>query len=150
MPPRRYVPYQGSMFGTILGVAIGTALNISLNSLINRGYVVNSYGNNAIYLSNVNQLNLLWPNATLYYTNGALGSSEFVYSTPYYDMSRYNQAYGMLVNSYGMPVATQQLAYGGMQADWWDARGQYVTLRMLPQQGANGTFTYFTTLSFGM
>ena len=32
-------------------------------------------------------------------------SSQFVYSTPYNDMARYNTVYSRLVNLYGLPVS---------------------------------------------
>lgn len=111
---------------------------------------MSAYGDDAICLNNVNQLNLLWPSATLYYNNGYLNASQYVYSTTYYDMNRYNTAYRMLVNNYGVPVSSQQLSGGGIEASWWGNNGQYVTLQYLPQQAADGLLRYYTTLSFGM
>lgn len=120
-----------------------------MTSLINRGYAVAGYSNDAIFLNNVNQLNLFWPNATMYYTGGALVGSEFVYSTPYYDMQRYNDAYYRLTNAYGMPVSTGNLAGGGICATWWGYNGQYVSLSFSPMNSIGGPLRYYTTLSFG-
>ena len=149
VPPARYVPFGHSMFSTILGVTIGTALNIALGELVNSGYTVSAYDNNAIYLTNARQLNMLWPNATMYYNNGYLNASEFVYSTAYNDMARYNNVYNILVNSYGVPVQSGSLAGGGIQTSWWGPGGQYVTLSYGLQTAYNGSPRYYTTLSFG-
>ena len=149
LPPPRYVPVCRPLFSTILGITIGTALNISLGNLVTNGYTVCGYGNDAIYVNNVNQLGLAWPNATLYYNNGYLDASEFVYSTPYCDMNRYNMAYTMLVNNYGPPVQTQTLSGGGMLTSWWGPGGQYVTLQFAPQYALGGALRYYTTLSIG-
>lgn len=150
VPPPHFVAHGPSLFSTILGVALGTALNVSLGNLVRDGYTVSAYGNDAIYLSNVRQLNMIWPNATMYYNNGYLSASEFVYSTSYFDIYRYNQAYAMLVNSYGAPIQAQSLGGGGMSSTWWGPSGQFVTLRYTTQTAYNGTVRYYTTLSFGM
>lgn len=149
VPPARYTPFHGPSISTILGVALGTTLSYALNSLIYNGYDVTGYGNDAIYLNNVRQLNMMWPSATMYYTNGMLSASEFVYSTPYYDMYRYNSAYSLLVNTYGVPVSTQPYGNGGLITSWWGNGGQYITLQYAPMTAANGTLRYYTTLSFG-
>ena len=81
------------MFGTILGITLGTAINASINALINDGYTVSSYGNDVVYLSDVPQMNFYWPDAALYYNGGRLYGSQFTYTTPYYDMGRYNSQY---------------------------------------------------------
>lgn len=148
-PPAYYTPVRVPLFGTMLGLTLGATINISLNSLLSNGYAVSAYGPDAIYLTNVSQLNLLWPNATLYYTDGLLGASEFVYSTPYFDQTRYNQAYVRLTNAYGVPVDSQMYAGGGLSASWWSNNGQYVTLQYLPETAANGSLRYYTLLSFG-
>lgn len=138
------------MISTILGITIGTALNVTLNALINQGYNVTGYANDAIYLADAMQLNMLWPNATLYYgTNGGLIGSEFFYSTPYYDINRYNLAYNHLYNAYGAPVSSVALAGGGVQTTWFGANGAYVQLQFNSGVAANGTTRFFTTLSFG-
>lgn len=107
------------------------------------------YGNDAIYLKNVTQLGMNWHDATLYYVNGLLSASEFVYSLAYYDMSRYYNAYGMLVSSYGYPTSTSSYGQGGQSASWWSPSGQYITLTYAPAISYDGCTRYYTTLSFG-
>ncbi|MBD5235770.1 MAG: hypothetical protein HDS61_05045 [Barnesiella sp.] len=149
-PPRGWRPGRVyPTFSTILGITFGTAINNSLNYLFNNGYTVYSYGNNAVYLSNVNQLNLLWPDATLYYGASGLDRGEFVYSTSYYDTVRYNDAYARLVAAYGAPVSTSYPS-NGMQTFWFGNDGRFVTLQYMPMYGADGVQRYYTTLSFGL
>lgn len=136
-------------FSTILGITFGTALNLSLDYLYNNGYNVYSYGNNVVYLSNVNQLNLIWPDATLYYSGGGLDRGEFIYATSYYDTMRYNEAYARLVAAYGAPVSTSYPS-NGMQTCWFGYDGRFVTLQYAPGYGADGIMRYYTTLSFGI
>lgn len=142
-PPAWHYRAGGPVFGTILGVALGTAISVSINSLINSGYTVSSYGDNVVYLQNVPQMNYTWPDAALYYNNGVLYGSQFTYPTPYYDMSRYNNLYGIFTSQYGMPVQTTNQG-GVMSASWFGAGNRYVTLSF----GLNGG-AYYTTLSFG-
>ncbi len=143
-PPRWHYHSGGPVFGTILGVALGTAIGVSINSLVNSGYTVSSYGNDVVYLTNVPQMNYTWPDAALYYNNGILSGSQFTYLSPYYDMSRYNNLYGMLTSQYGMPVQTMNQG-GIMSATWFGPANRYVTLSFNSQYGGN----YYTTLSFG-
>lgn len=136
------------MLTTILGVTFGTTLSLSLNALVNSGYTITGYGDDMVYLSNVPQLNLIWPDATLYYGNGGLASSQFVYYTPYNDLSRYNTAYTRLVNLYGAPI---NVTNSGVQlsASWFGQNGQFVSLAFSPQYASDGSLAYYTTLSFG-
>ena len=142
-PPAWHYRTGGPVFGTILGVALGTAISVSINSLINSGYTVSSYGDNVVYLQNVPQMNYTWPDAALYYNNSVLYGSQFTYPTAYYDMSRYNNLYGIFTSRYGMPVQTTNQG-GVMSASWFGAGNRYVTLSF----GLNGG-AYYTTLSFG-
>lgn len=148
-PPRGWRP--GPLiptFSTILGITFGTGLDLSLNYLYNNGYSVYSYGNNAIYLNNVNQLNLFWPDAVLYYGNGILDRGQFIYSTSYYDTMRYNDTYSRLVAAYGAPISVAHPS-NGIQASWFGNDGRFVTLQYQPTYGADGVMRYYTTLSFG-
>lgn len=151
VPPPSFRPYHGApVISTILGITIGTAINATINSLLNRGYAVTGYSDNAVYINNVTQLNLLWPAATLYYNDmGGLAASEFMYSTAYYDMARYNIAYQSLMGNYGAPASVNQLSGGGVQANWWGNNGQFISLSFGPQYATNGSMRYYTTLSFG-
>lgn len=142
-PPRWHYAGGGPIFRTILGVTLGTALDLSINSLLGAGYTITNYGPNVVYLTDVPQMNLLWPNAALYYTNGILSGSQFTYATPYYDMSRYNMLYNTLSSQYGYPVQNNNLA-GVITSTWFGAGNRYVTLEFNPLNGQ-----YYTTLSFG-
>ena len=133
----------------MLGITFGSAFDISLAYLLNNGYNVYSYGNNIVYLNNVNQLNLLWPDASLYYGSRGLDRGEFIYLTSYYDTMRYNEAYARLVAAYGAPVSTSYPS-NGMQTCWFGNDGRFVTLQFLPTYGADGIMRYYTTLSFGL
>ncbi len=124
VPPPRFRPFRGPSLSTILGVALGTTLNYALDRLVYSGYNVTGYGSDAIYLSNVDQINMMWPNATMHYYNGMLSASEFVYSTPYYDLNRYNAAYNTLSSAYGLPANTVPYGNGGMLTSWWGNGGQ--------------------------
>ncbi|HAP30227.1 MAG TPA: hypothetical protein DCR26_08915 [Porphyromonadaceae bacterium] len=142
-PPSWNRYYAGPTFGTILGVALGTTLDLSIRSLINSGYAVTNYGSNVVYLTNVPQMNLMWPNAAMYYNNGLLCGSQFTYPSPYYDMQRYNLLYNQLVGQYGVPI--EQYNSGGViSATWFGAGNRFVTLEFNNTGGQ-----YYTTLSFG-
>ena len=150
VPPPHYRPVAPwHPFTTILGVAIGTSINMSVNALINSGYNVAGYANDMVYLNNVPMLNMLWPDATLYYNSyGGLYSSEFVYYSPFYDMSRYNMAMSRLVSTYGQPVSIQNTA-AGLTATWWGGNNSFIRLTYGSQYAGNGNLNYYTTLSFG-
>ncbi len=117
---------------------------MTLRTLLNQGYNVTSYGNNVVYLTNVPQMNYYWPDAALYYNNGALCGSTFTYPTAYYDMSRYNALYNTFCSQYGVPVSTVNQG-GVISATWFGNGNRYVTLEFNSNYG-----DYYTTLSFGM
>ena len=78
---------------------------------------------------------------------GGLVSSQFVYSTPYNDMARYNTVYSRLVNLYGLPVSYNN-AGTTLSASWFGQNGRFVSLNFSPQYTSGGQMHYFTTLSF--
>lgn len=149
-PPPGWRPYPTApRFSTILGITIGTTIGLPLDYLYNGGYAVDGYSANQIYLRNVSQFDYLWPDATLYYgANGGLVGSEYLYSTPLYNTSRYYSVYNRLVAYYGLP-ATVLTPTGGMGAQWFGPNGAFVTLQFTPQPTFEGT-RYFTTLTFGI
>lgn len=148
-PPPAYRPAPGwRPFGSILGVALGSAINFSINTLINSGYTVSGYGNNAIYVTNASMLNMMWPDATLFYNNGGLYASEFVYSTPNYNMNRYYNTYNMLVRNYGTPIDVTNVN-GLVSSTWWGTNNQFIRLTFQSGIAGNGMTRFFTTLSFG-
>lgn len=142
-PPRWHYHGGGPSFGTILGVALGTAIGVSINTLVGSGYTVSSYGNDVVYLTNVPQMNYMWPDAALYYENGLLYGSQFTCPSAYYDLARYNSLYGAFTAQYGMPVQTVNRV-DMMSATWYGAANRFVTLSFGSQGGI-----YYTTLSFG-
>lgn len=148
-PPPHYVCHgHGPSFGSILGMVLGTAYNVSLNYLYSNGYNVAGYGDNAIYLTNVGQMNYNWPNAVLYYNNGMLTSSQYIYSTSWHDTGRYNMLYNSFFNQYGAPVSVDNSGIG-MRATWFGYDGRFVTIQYSAGWAANGSGCYYTTLSFG-
>jgi hypothetical protein len=149
-PPRAWRPAATwRPFHTVLGVSFGSAINVSLNLLLNSGYTVQSYGPNAIYLSNVPMMNYYWPDATMYYNNGTLAGSEFVYYTPYANTSRYDMVFNALCGSYGTPVSVVNKG-GLVTSSWWGPGNQYISLSYGGQYAGNGSLGYYTTLTFGI
>lgn len=149
-PPAHFRPYRGCpSFSTILGITLGSAINYSLDRLLGAGYNVLGYVADAIYLSNVPMFNYTWPNATMYYNDGCLYGSEFTYSTPGFDRSRYTMIYNELVRQYGAPVSVQNNGNYDMSATWWGNGNRYVTLSYYTDYAYNGAVRYYTTLSFG-
>lgn len=145
VPPPAWRPVvYGPSFGTILGIAFGTTVDLTLRTLINQGYSVTSYGNNVVYLTNVPQMNYYWPDAALYYNNGALCGSSFTYPSSYYDMSRYNALYNTFCGQYGVPVSSVNQG-GVISSTWFGNDNRYVTLEFNSNYG-----NYYTTLSFGI
>lgn len=136
-------------FRSILGITLGTTLNLTLNALINSGYTITSYGTNSIYVQNVPMLNMMWPDAELFYNNaGGLCGSEFIFSTSYYDTARYDMTYNMLVGTYGSPISINN-SVSGIEAMWWGTGNQFIRLAYKSDYAQNGSIRYFTTLSFG-
>lgn len=150
VPPPSWRPAPGwRPIRSILGITLGTTINISVNALLNSGYTVSSYGNDRIYLSNVPMLNLNWPDAIMYYNSGgSLYGSQFIYSTPAYNMNQYNMAYTTLTNAYGAPVSLQNIS-NGIEATWWGTGNQFIRLSFVSDYANNGLMRYYTTLSFG-
>ena len=133
------------MIRGILGLTFGAAFNVSLDYLYNSGYTVDGYGNNIVYLRNVPAMNYIWTDGALYYGNGGLDASSFYYSTPGYDLSRYNAVYSTLVNTYGVPVTV--INSGGMMTStWFGGNNGYITLSF----GAGTAGRFLTTLPLGL
>lgn len=149
-PPPKWRPLRHwRPFRSILGIALGTTVNLSINALLNNGYTVSSYDGNTVFVNNVPMLNMMWPEALLFYNNyGGLCGSRFMYNQSFYDTSRYNNAYASLVGAYGPPVSMQNTA-GGMEATWWGSDNQFIRLSFASQYDGYGSPRYLTTLSFG-
>jgi len=146
VPPPAWRPRRGiPVIRGILGLTFGAAINVSLDYLYNSGYTVDGYGNNIVYLRNVPAMNYIWTDGALYYGNGGLDASSFYYSTPGYDLTRYNAVYSNLVNVYGMPVTVNNTG-GVMSSTWFGGNNGYITLSF----GAGTAGRFLTTLTLGL
>ena len=149
MPPRGWRPARPlPIIRGILGLTFGTAINLSLDYLFNNGYTVDGYTNDIVYLRNVPALNYIWTDAALYYGNSGLDASSFYYSTPVYDLTRYNSVYNSLVATYGVPVAINNTV-NTMSATWFGGNNGYITLSF-GANTMNSRLRYLTTLTFGL
>lgn len=149
VPPRGWRPASHvPILRGILGLTFGTAINLSLDYLFNSGYTVDGYTNDVVYLRNVNAMNYIWTDAALYYGNGGLDASAFYYSTPRYDLARYNNVYNSLVATYGMPVTINNTV-NSMSATWFGGNNGYITLSFGPNTMNTG-LRYLTTLTVGL
>ena len=147
VPPHGYHPcHTAPVIHTILGITFGTLYNVSLDYLYNKGYEIDGYADNTVYLRNVPEMGYTWPDATIYYDSyGRLASSQFIYSTSFSALGRYDRLYHTLSMTYGSPVSAswngahrETIWYGG------DARG-YVSLEYDYSGGR-----YYTILSYGI
>lgn len=147
MPPRGWRPRPGlPVLHGVLGLTFGVAINATLDYLYSSGYTVDGYGNNVVYLRNVPAMNYVWTDGALYYgAGGGLDASQFFYSTPVYDLSRYNNVYRSMVNTYGVPVSYTNSG-GALSATWFGGNNGYITLSF----GAVDGGRFMTTLSMGM
>lgn len=149
MPPRGWRPLRPlPVIRGILGLTFGTAINLSLDYLINAGYTVDGYTNDIVYLRNVSALNYIWTDAALYYGNSGLDASSFYYSTPGYDLARYNNVYNALVATYGAPVSINNTV-NSIGATWFGGNNGYITLSFGANNMSSG-LRYLTTLTFGL
>lgn len=147
VPPPSWRPRPAApVIASILGITFGTAINMSLDYLINRGYTIDGYGNDAVYLRDVNEMSYYWPDATLYYGAGGLARSEFLYSTSYPDPMRYNSLYTRFNRTYGPPINIVRTG-GVLSATWFAPNRGYVTIDYRSQYSLGGDLRYFTTLT---
>lgn len=150
VPPPSWRPRPAApVIASILGITFGTAINMSLDYLINRGYTIDGYGNDAVYLRDVNEMSYYWPDATLYYGAGGLARSEFLYSTSFPDPMRYNSLYTRFNRTYGPPINIVRTG-GVLSATWFAPNRGYVTIDYRSQYSLGGELRYFTTLTFGL
>ena len=130
----------------ILGLVFGSSYYNSLDYFYNRGYQIDGYYGNKVYLRNVNEMSLFWPDAIFNYSSrGYLESAEFHYSTTYYDYSRFKRLYTSLCNTYGVPVSHKNKGKGKkIETIWYgsDYRS-YITLTYRYKGGR-----YYTTLAY--
>lgn len=110
--------------------------------------MIDGYQNNVVYLRDVSQLGMLWPDAELIYDNGLLYGSEYYYSTPYASSSRYDMSYNALTRVYGLPVSVAGNRGMSMSATWFLPGGGFVTLQYAPMTYSGG-MRYTTVLQVG-
>jgi len=146
VPPPNYRPWRNApIISGILGLAFGSPYYTSLDYLFTRGYEIDGYYNNIVYLRNIQELSCFWPDVMLNYdSRQALSSAEFHYSTAYDDLGRFNRLYSNLCARYGQPVTYNEDA-DGIRSTWYggNARG-FVSLEYFYSSGR-----YYTTLSYG-
>lgn len=146
-PPPVWRPWHGPSLAGILGLTFGTAIGVSLDYLYGNNYFVDGYSNDVVYLRNVNEMNYVWPDATLYYGPSGLTGSQFSFSTTYRDMTRYNNLYMQLVNRYGRPVGYSSVG-GAFDATWFGPNNGFIRLQFNAMNPGSGT-RFYTTLEFG-
>ena len=128
----------------ILGLTFGTAYYASLDYLFDRGYEIDGYYDGIVYLRNIVEMRVTWPDVMLNYgTNNAFNSAEFHYSTSFDDLGRFNYVHRELCRLYGSPMSYNE-SRSGIQAVWYGGNSiGYVTLEYSYMSGR-----YYTTLSY--
>ena len=128
----------------ILGLTFGTAYYASLDYLFDRGYEIDGYYDGIVYLRNIVEMRVTWPDVMLNYgTNNAFSSAEFHYSTSFDDLGRFNYVHRELCRIYGSPMSYNE-SRSGIQAVWYGGNSiGYVTLEYSYMSGR-----YYTTLSY--
>lgn len=92
-----------------------------------------------VYLTNVNQYGYLWPEATLYYTNGMLSGGRFDYPGGQDAQRRYFE-----LNRYFSSIWGQPYSASGSQLSWFTPDNGFVTLSAEYTGGR-----YLTSLTVG-
>lgn len=147
-PPPRFRPAYNLVDG-ILGITLGTALNVSVNYLNANGYSIGARSSNHIGLTNVMEMNMMWPVANLYYSASGLSASEFIHYSASPNTARYNRLYHGLNTRYGAPASINRTNNGMISASWFGYDNQFVTLTYQPSVDNHGIPTYLTSLIIG-
>lgn len=145
--PRNYYVYNYSVpsISSILGITFGTLIDYGIRSLINAGYTVAGYQNNAIFLNNIPMLGLTWPQATVYYGNNGMNGALFQYRSDRYNAGTYDDVYYQLCRTYGDPLESRSNGTS-RSATWWGGNNTgYITLSV---SGQNNGY-YNTDLIYG-
>lgn len=149
--PRHFYGYSRPVptIGTVLGLTFGSLIDYGINSLLNAGWTVTSAIDNAIYLTNVPQFGVVWPEATVFYgPAGGMNGVRFQYGAYSPTDYRFRTAYVQLCDMYGDPIS-YNYENGYPVATWWGDSG-YITLRYGPGVSQNGSRMYYTDLIYGM
>lgn len=155
VPVRRPVPrpphYHGPTVnvGTILGVALGTLWDATFNYFATQSIPVYGYADDQIYLNNVSQFGITWPEATMYYSGGRLTSSQFTYSSAWNNTAWYDTTRNSLVRRFGQPYIVTSTPGHLPVLTWYGRDGSYITLEHVLVATTSGDMRYFTTLTVG-
>lgn len=147
-PPPRFRPSYNLVDG-ILGLTLGSAINISMNYLNANGYNIGSHSGNTIGLTNVMEMNMMWPIANLYYSASGLTASEFMYYSHDPSTKRYKKLYKGLRSRYGEPASVNRHNNGMISASWFGYGNQFVTLTYQPAADPYGMPSFLTSLTIG-
>ena len=133
----------------LFGVPFGMFIDYSINSLVQMGYNVLGYANNAIYMNSVPQFGYTWDDVQLYYNDGLFSSACLQYWSSSSSRSRFNSVYNQLCSLYGSPVSNN--SYNGITSyTWWGGNQTgYVTLEFGYGRSDDGHAGYFTTVFYG-
>ncbi|GEM_PF-386359 len=133
-PPVRpyfYQPvYVTPTISSVLGLTFGSLIDYGINALVNAGYRIAGYQDNAIFLSNVGIMGYTWPQATVYYaSSGGMNGALFQARSGSFRSSPYNKVYKQLCRAYGDPVETTSDGGDYHSATWWGGNDSgYITL----------------------
>ena len=133
----------------LFGVPFGMFIDYSINSLVQMGYNVLGYANNAIYMNSVPQFGYTWDDVQLYYNDGLFSSACLQYWSSSSSRSRFNSVYNQLCSLYDSPVSNN--SYNGITSyTWWGGNQTgYVTLEFGYGRSDDGHAGYFTTVFYG-
>ena len=153
-PPVRPTYYYSASLSippisAVLGITFGTLIDYGIRSLINAGYSVAGYQNNAIFVNNVNIMGCQWPQATLYYGNSGMNGALFQFRSPSISSSPYSNVYTQLCSAFGQPVESiSQNDY--RSATWWGGNNTgYITLTTEGGYDTSGQRIFDTNLLYG-
>ena len=133
----------------LFGVPFGMFIDYSINSLVQMGYNVLGYANNAIYMNSVPQFGYTWDDVQLYYNDGLFSSACLQYWSSSSSRSRFNSVYNQLCSLYGSPVSNNS-SNGITSYTWWGGNQTgYVTLEFGYGRSDDGHAGYFTTVFYG-
>lgn len=141
--------YIAPTIPAILGLTFGSLIDYGLQTLINAGYTIAGYQNDAIFLNNVNIYGLRWPQATVYYGSSGMNGALFQYRSYSLKANPYNKVYRQLKRKFGNPV--EEYTGGSSQsATWWGGNESgYITLSTSPEIDDSGNEVYETNLTYG-
>lgn len=149
-PPVIVHPHPGvPVIDMLFGVPFGMFIDYSINYLVQTGYNVLGYANNAIYMTSVSQFGYTWDDVQLYYNDGLFSSACLQYWSSSSSMSRFNNVYNQLCSLYGSPVSNNS-SNGITSYTWWGGNQTgYVTLEFGYGRSDEGYVGYFTTVFYG-